>query len=125
MTEKKFCLRITDVIEPEQEAAVIEAVKDYVRKSNDELRAYFRATDSIEVGGLEEREAVSIREKLERWNVTMRIRGSDEGGGDAAASRERAQVICPRCGTRLESLDWRCPECFYEFPEYEYRDEAE
>ena len=125
MKENKFCLDVTDVIEPEQEAAVIEAVKGYVKKNRDELHAYFKATDSIEVGGLAEGEALALREKLEHWNVTLRIRGPGESGEDSEDSSGRERVTCPQCGAVLESLDWRCSECFYEFPEYEYRDEVE
>jgi rubrerythrin len=123
--EKRFSLEISDVIEPEQEAAVIEAVKEYVKKNHDELREYFKSTDTIEVGGLGESEARSLLQRLERCKVTTSLRGPGAGRGDAADSGERASVTCPQCGTRLESLDWRCPECFYEFPEYDYRDEVE
>jgi tRNA(Ile2) C34 agmatinyltransferase TiaS len=125
MKEKTFSLEISDVIEPEQEAAVIEAVKEYVRKDQDELREYFRTTDTIEVCGLDEDEARALQGRLERCKVTLSLRRRGVSQGVAADSGEQASVTCPRCGTRLESLDWRCPECFYEFPEYDYRDEVE
>ena len=125
MKEKKFSLEISDVFEPGQETAVIEAVKDHVKKSGDQLAEYFRSTDSIEVGALSEGEANALRERLEGCGVTVRVRGP--GAASEAADEEGGQtsVTCPQCGTALEALDWRCPECFYEFPEYEYRDEVE
>jgi hypothetical protein len=29
-------------------------------------------------------------------------------------------VRCPKCGFTLEFADWRCPECFYEFPDFDF-----
>jgi hypothetical protein len=125
MKEKKFNLEISDVIEPEQETAVIEAVREYVKKNKDELTEYFRSTDAIEIGGISEGEAQSLRERLERCGVTVSIREPRAGQGAAEEEGGKTSVTCPQCGAALEELDWRCPECFYEFPEYEYKDEVE
>jgi lipopolysaccharide biosynthesis regulator YciM len=34
--------------------------------------------------------------------------------------KEADKVRCPSCGFVLEFLDWRCPECYHEFSEYEF-----
>jgi hypothetical protein len=125
MNEKRFILEISDVIEPEQEAAVIEAVKGHVAKTGEELSDYFKATDAIEIGGLLEAEVFDLREKLKAAGVTVRLGGAGVEAEGADEEPAVESVTCPRCGARLESLDWRCPDCFYEFPEYEYRDEGD
>jgi hypothetical protein len=123
MKENSVTLEISDVLKREQEEAVIEAVRDRAGKTGAELSEYFKATDSITVEGLPEAEAAAIRGRLEPLGVTVRARGpgTEAPGPDDEAKREA--VACPRCGCVLESLDWRCPDCFYEFPEYEYRGE--
>jgi hypothetical protein len=125
MKEKKYRLEISDVFEPGQESAVIGAVKPYVQKKSEELVEYFRSTDAIEVGGLSEDEARALRESLAGSGVTVSVRGPGADRGSAEEARGPTAVTCPQCGAALEALDWRCPECFYEFPEYEYRDEVE
>ncbi len=124
MKDTLLTLEISDVFEPKQEAAVIEAVKDRAGKTGAELSAHFKATDSITVGGLTEAEADAIRRELEPLGVTVRARGTGAEARDEDGEPKREAVACPRCGSILETLDWRCPECFYEYPEYEYRDEG-
>ena len=121
MPEKKslYSIEITDIYEPEQEDFVIEKVKGILRKDYDELKEYFKETDSLRVKKLTEDKAKTLAIELESVDVKVEIIGEKKKKkGD-----EPPAIKCPKCGTKLEYMDWRCPECFYEFPEYDYKDE--
>ncbi len=114
--EDLYYIEITDVIEPEQEDRVIEIVSSLLNKSYEELKEYFQTTDTIEVRRVSKETAESIAEKLNNIDVKIKITSLDEKKDKS----KTAQIKCPRCGYVLEYPDWRCPECYYEFPDYEF-----
>ena len=119
--EKLYYVEISDIIEPEQEDRVIEVVSPYLNKSYEELKSYFQTTDTIEVRRLSKEKADSLADEFKGLDVTVKIESIDE-------KREKAtsgQIRCPRCGHVLEFPDWRCPECYYEFPDYEFMGDDE
>ena len=117
--KKTLCVEVTDIFEPEQEDFVIEAVGDRVKQSREELKDYFETTDTIVIKRLARDEADAIVGKLEGKEVSVRIFDMDVERGQ----KETETVRCPKCGFQLEYPDWRCPECYYEFPDFELRDE--
>jgi len=121
MAKKKdlYYVEITDIIEPEQEDKVIEVVGSYLNKEYQELKDYFQQTDTIQIKKLEKDEAENIVEKLVGLDVVTKIYSQKEKLKEA----QSGMIKCPRCGYVLEYPDWRCPECYYEFPDYEYVDD--
>ncbi|UCB46446.1 MAG: hypothetical protein JSV25_03205 [Spirochaetota bacterium] len=122
MAEKKsyYSIEISDIYEPEQEDFIIEKVKNIVKKEYDELKEYFKETDSLRVKKLTEDQAKKLAGELESVDVKVEIIGEKKKKSD-----EPPAIKCPKCGTKLEYLEWRCPECFYEFPEYDFEDDTE
>ena len=114
--EKLYYVEISDIIEPEQEDRVIEVVSPYLNKSYEELKDYFQTTDTIEVRRLSKEKADALAEEFNGLEVTVKILSIDEKREKAASG----QIRCPRCGHVLDYPDWRCPECYYEFPNYEF-----
>lgn len=110
---------ISDIIEPEQEDKVIEAVGGIVKKERAELKEYFMKTDTIQLEGLAKDEAERLAKKLEQTGVSVEVSSYDEAGEAGSGS-----VRCPQCGCAVEGGDWRCPECYFEFPDYEFRQDA-
>jgi len=121
MAKKKdlYYVEITDIIEPEQEDKVIEVVSSYVKRDYQELKDYFQQTDTLQVKKLSKEDAEGIVSKLDGIEVITKIYSHEDKIKEAQSNKIR----CPRCGYVLEYPDWRCPECYYEFPDYEYVDD--
>jgi rubrerythrin len=114
--KKVFCVEISDILDPDQEDSVIEIVKGYLKKDNETLKDYFEQTDTIEVRRLSEEEVKKLSERLKSVNdISVKVYDLDE----KKVEKESNVVRCPKCGFTLEFADWRCPECFYEFPDFE------
>jgi hypothetical protein len=118
MAQKKpsFNVEISDIFEDEQEEAVIEKVASYVKQSEEELREYFKTTDTIEIRRISKEEAENLCRELEGRDLSLRMFDVNA----RKIEREAEQIRCPKCGTVLEVMEWRCPECYYEFPDYEF-----
>jgi rubrerythrin len=110
-----YCLEVSDIFESEQEDFVIETIKPYIKEDRDALKEYFEKTDTIEVKRLEKEEAEKLKATLIGKDLVVRMYNIEEKKEEQTA----AQVRCPKCGYILEFSDWRCPECYYEFPDYE------
>lgn len=111
-----YYVEISDILEPEQEDSVIEIVKDLLNKNAETLREYFEKTDTIEVKRLTEAEAKNLSERLKDIkDINIRVYSIN----NKIEEKESTVVKCPKCGFILDYPDWRCPECFYEFPDYE------
>ena len=121
MTKKRDDHRmvISDIIEPEQEDKVIEAVSGIVKKERAELKEDFMKTDTIELESLSKDEAERLVKKLKETGVSVEVSSYGEAGEVGSGS-----VRCPQCGRTVEGGDWRCPECYFEFPDYEFREDA-
>ena len=112
-----FCVEISDILDPEQEDNVIGIVKSYLNKDEETLKGYFEQTDTIEVKRLSEEEVNKLQGRLKSIkDISVKVYSLDE----KKAEKESTVVRCPKCGFRLEFADWRCPECFYEFPDFEF-----
>lgn len=122
MNSESYSVEISDIFEPEQEDFVIELIKDYMDKDYESLKKYFEETDTITVSSLTEEKAREIVERAEALELSARIISLDE---EVEKEKGSEKVVCPRCGFVLEFLDWRCPECYYEFPEYKMKGDEE
>lgn len=122
MDTEGYSVEISDIFEPDQEDFVIELIKDFIDKDYDSLKKYFEETDTITVSSLSEKDAQDIVKKAESLDLTARIISGEE---EQVEEEESEKVVCPRCGFVLEFLDWRCPECYYEFPEYKMKGDDE
>jgi len=111
-----FCIEISDILEPEDEDQIIKIIGPYLKKEYDELKQYFQTTDTIEVRRISNETAHTIERQCEGLEVSTRIYSIEEKRIEA----ESKQIRCPRCGAVLEYPDWRCPECYYEFPDYTF-----
>ena len=112
-----LCVEISDILDQEQEDSVIEIVKGYLKKDEEELKDYFEQTDTIEVKRLSEEEVKKISDRLKTVkDISVKVYSLDE----KKAEKESNVVRCPKCGFTLEFPDWRCPECFYEFPDFDF-----
>ena len=118
MAQKKnnFCVEISDIFEEDQEDFVIEKVVSFVKQNREELKEHFKTTDTIDVRRLTEEDAKKLCTELEGKELSVKMTDIQQ----KKQEKEDSQVRCPKCNTALESLDWRCPECYYEFPEYEF-----
>ena len=123
MPSKKnvFCIEISDILEPEQEENVIDKIKNYVKEDRDALKNYFEKTDTIEIKRISEDEANKLAGSLQGMDLSIKIYNISE----KQEKKETTQIKCPKCGYVLDYADWRCPECFYEFPDYEFIEEEE
>ncbi len=119
--EKQYSVEITDIFESEQEETVIERAGKYVRQTDEELRELFQTTDTLIVKRLAEDEAKKLVESLDGIDLTVRMYAADE----KSKKQETGAVKCPKCGFVLEYPEWRCPECYYEFPDYELEGDEE
>ncbi|MBN2322562.1 MAG: hypothetical protein JXQ30_02410 [Spirochaetes bacterium] len=119
--DESFTVEISEVYDPDQEEFVIEKIKGYMKKEAEELKEYFAGTDTIAVKRLSEADAKKLASGLESVDVKVLVLS----GKKAKENEETTEKIrCPKCHAMLEFLDWRCPECYYEFPEYDYEDES-
>jgi lipopolysaccharide biosynthesis regulator YciM len=119
--DERFTVEISEVYDPDQEEFVIEKIKGYMKKEAEELKEYFTETDTIVVKRLSEADAKKLAAGLESVDVKVLVLS----GKKAKENEETTEKIrCPKCHATLEFLDWRCPECYYEFPEYDYEDES-
>lgn len=114
-----FCVEISDILEPEQEENVIEKIMSYVKEDRDALKNYFEKTDTIEIKRISEEEANKLADSLQGMDLSIRIYNISE----KKEKKETTQIKCPKCGYVLDYPDWRCPECFYEYPDYEFIEE--
>jgi hypothetical protein len=114
-----FCVEISDILEPEQEENVIEKIISYVKEDRDDLKNYFEKTDTIEIKRISEEEANKLADSLQGMDLSIRIYNIIE----KKEKKETTQIKCPKCRYVLDYPDWRCPECFYEFPDYEFIEE--
>ena len=121
MAKKKdlYYVEITDILEPEQEDKVIEVIGSYMNKDYQELKDYFQQTDTIQVKKLSKEDAENIVSNLNGIEVITKVYSQKDKIKEAQSN----VIRCPRCGHVLEYPDWRCPECYYEFPDYEYVDD--
>jgi Zn finger protein HypA/HybF involved in hydrogenase expression len=119
--DERFSVEISEVYDPDQEDRVIEKIKGYMKEKAEELKEYFTETDTIEVKKLSEANAKKLAAALEGVDVKVLVLS---GKKSEKKAKETEKIRCPKCHALLEFLDWRCPECYYEFPEYEYEDES-
>ena len=117
-----YYVEVSDILEPEQEDPVIEIVKGHLNKDTETLKEYFEKTDTIEIKRLTKAEAQNLSERLKDIeDINVRIYDRDE----KIEEKKSTVVKCPKCGLILEYPEWRCPECYYEFPEYDFADDDE
>ncbi len=124
MAQKKnsFGVEISDIFDEEQEDFVIEKIASFVKQNREELKEHFKTTDTIEVRRISKEDAQKLCSELEGRDLSVKMFDIQK----RQQQKESEQIRCPKCGTILESLEWRCPECYYEFPDYEfYGDEDE
>ena len=119
--EKQYTVEITDIFEPEQEETVIEKAGKYVRESDEELKEFFKTTDTLIVKKLTESEAKTLVGSLDGAALTVRMYSADR----KTKQKETNEIRCPKCGFVLEYPEWRCPECYYEFPDFELEADVE
>jgi len=119
--KKTLCVEISDIFEAEQEDFVIDNVGERVGKSREDLKEYFSTTDTVVVKRLTREEADELSSRLENLELSVRIYDMDEKSEEKA----KGEIRCPKCGCVLEFQDWRCPECYYEFPDFELGDDNE
>lgn len=119
MAQKKnsFSVEISDIYDEEQEDFVIEKVVSFVKQDREELKEHFKTTDTIEVKRIAEEDAQKLCKELEGKDLSVKMFSIDQ----KKQEKEANQIRCPKCNTVLESLEWRCPECYFEFPEYEFQ----
>ncbi len=118
MAKKKnsFSVEISDIFDDEQEDFVIEKVESYLKQNREELKEHFQKTDTIEVRRIAEEEAKKLCAELEGKELSVKMYEMQQ----RQQEKEAGQIRCPKCGSVLETLEWRCPECYHEFPEYEF-----
>jgi tRNA(Ile2) C34 agmatinyltransferase TiaS len=125
MAQKKnsFGVEISDIYEEEQEDFVIENVASFVKQNREELKEHFKTTDTLNVKRITEEDARKLVSELDGKDLSLKVYNIEQ----KKKEKEENQIRCPKCNTVLESLEWRCPECYYEFPEYEFHgdDDAE
>jgi len=119
--DELFSVEISEVYDPDQEDFVIEKIKGYMKKKTEELKEHFTESDTIVVKKLSEVESKKLAGEFEGTEVKVLILSGKQGKKKA---KETEKIRCPKCGAALEFIDWRCPECYYQFPEYEYEDES-
>jgi lipopolysaccharide biosynthesis regulator YciM len=118
--EKLYTVEITDIFEPEQEEAVIDTAGKWVKKNEEELQEIFKTTDTLVVKKLTESDAKTLVDALNGLDLTIRMYTSDE-----KVKQSANEIRCPKCGFVLEYQEWRCPECYYEFPDFELESDEE
>jgi protein-arginine kinase activator protein McsA len=115
-----YTIQISEVYDTGQEDFVIEKIKGYLKKDTAELKSHFKETDTVVVKKLSKDDANSLAKELETIDVKVEILG----GKPKKKQEDKKEIRCPKCGAKLEYQDWRCPEFYYEFPDYEYLDET-
>jgi len=123
MAQKKssFCVEISDILDEEQEDFVIEKLASFVKQNREELKEHFMTTDTIDVRRLTEEDAKKLCTELEGKELSVKMYDIQQ----KSLEKELNQIRCPKCNTVLETLEWRCPECYYEFPEYDFMGDDE
>jgi rubrerythrin len=117
---KSFNVEISDIFEPEQEDFVIDKVVGFMKQNIDELKDYFKSTDTIVVKRISEDEAKNLCELLKNRDLALRMYDVQEKKKES----EVEKIRCPKCGFVLEFQEWRCPDCYYEFPDFGFEDDA-
>lgn len=119
--EKQYSVEITDIFETEQEETVIAKAGKYVRQTDEELAELFETTDTLVVKKLTEDEAKKLIDALDGMDLTIRMYAADK----KSKKQEAGVIKCPKCGFVLEYSEWRCPECYYEFPDFDLEADEE
>ncbi len=117
---KSYNVEISDIFEPEQEDFVIDKVVGFVKQNGAELKEYFKTTDTIVVKRISEEDAKNLCEKLKNRDLSVRMYDVQE----KKKEREAETIRCPKCGFVLEFPEWRCPDCYYEFPDFGFEDDT-
>jgi hypothetical protein len=119
MAQKKnsFGVEISDIYDEEQEDFVIEKVVSLVKQNREELKEHFKTTDTIDVRRISEENAQKLCRELEGRDLSLKMYNLELKKQENVTN----EIRCPKCNTVLETLEWRCPECYYEFPEYEFQ----
>ena len=119
-TNERYSVEISEIYEEEQEDSVIDKVQGLVNKNKEQLKEYFKETDTLVVKKLSKSDAEKLVKEFEGIDVKVELMS-----GKAKKKVQKEPVIrCPKCGFKLEYMDWRCPECLHELPEYEFTDET-
>jgi rubrerythrin len=116
--KQPYCVQVSDILEPEQERFVAEQLRVYIKKDAQEWEEYFQSTDTVEIKRLSKEEADRLAKSLEGKELSIRVYHRNE----KAEEKESQKLKCPRCGHTMEFPDWRCPECFYEFPDFDFEE---
>jgi len=118
-TNDRYSIEISEIYEEEQEDFVIEKVQGLLKKNKEELKAHFKETDTLVIKKL----AKSDAEKLAKEFDSIEVKVEVKSGKQKKKAEKEPEIRCPKCGAKLEFKDWRCPECLYEFPDYDFLDE--
>jgi lipopolysaccharide biosynthesis regulator YciM len=118
MAQKKpsYNVEISDIFDDDQEDLVVEKVSPFMKESSEELKEQFKVTDTVLVRRISKEDAEKLCQELEGKELSVKMYDVIQ----RKVAREAEKTRCPKCGTVLEVLEWRCPECYYEFPEYEF-----
>ena len=119
-TTDRYSIEISEIYEEEQEDFVIEKVKGLLKKNKEELKAYFNETDTLVIKKLSKSDAEKLAKELDSIEVKVEVKS----GKQKKKVEKEQEIRCSKCGAKLEFEDWRCPECFYEFPDYDFLDET-
>ena len=119
-TNESYSVEISEIYEEEQEDIVIDKVQGLVKKKKEQLKEYFKETDTLVVKKLSKSDAEKLAKEFEGKDVKVEV---ISGKAKKKAEKE-PEIRCPKCGFKLEYKDWRCPECLHELPQYEFTDET-
>jgi rubrerythrin len=118
-TNDRYSIEISEIYEDEQEDFVIEKVKGLLKKNKEELKEHFKETDTIVIKKLSKSDAERLAKEFNEIDVKVEVKS----GKQKKKAQKEPEIRCPKCGAKLEFKDWRCPECLYEFPDYDFSDD--
>jgi rubrerythrin len=119
-TNDRYSIEISEIYEEEQEDFVIEKVKGLLKKNKEELKTYFNETDTLVIKKLSKSDAEKLAKEFDSIDVKVEVKS---GKAKKKAEKE-PEIRCSKCGAKLEFEDWRCPECLYEFPDFDFSDDT-